>query len=221
MSTYLYFSSSAIPNKVIPAFSGMWKSTGDATRSILTPNKIKDAITIGTTINGATTAFTPFLDRQYVTPGLNGRQVISGFISGQLMAREFATNDDVNRVVMCARVFSNDGTTVRGTLLGSGNYGDTLELINNASCRNHIIASGAVATMNAVTGLDGDRIVFEIGYVCTAGGTSPQAAAKWGAGAPLLPQNATQATDGAGWLLLFPNLKFRSTQINRIESDET
>lgn len=221
MSTYLYFTSAALPNKMAPAYSGMWVTTANASRRVLTPTKTKDAITIGTTINGSGNAFISYLDRQYITPGLNGTQVISGFVSGQLMVRMFAATDAVDRVLMCARVFSNDGSVVRGTLLPSGNYGVTSTFLNNATCRNFIIASGATASMNAVTGQDGDRIVFEIGYTNSTAGTTPQAAAKWGANAPLLPQNITQTTDGAGWLLLFPNLKFRQTEIKYIESDET
>lgn len=205
---YLYFSQERA--SIAPAFSGMWQVNALATRYVLKPFQTKDSILVGSTIDTAAGGGSIGLDRQYVTPGLTQGQVINGNISGQLMVRELATTDNVDRVVMCIKLVSNNGQTIRGTLLPSGNYGPTLEFINNATCRNKTIITNSALT--SLTAIEGDRIVVEIGYQNSTAGTTPQAAAKWGAAAPLLPIDETQTTDGAGWLQIAPNLTFRNTE---------
>jgi hypothetical protein len=223
MPTRLYFANGQMP-PVAPAFSGAWFGATAGTRYVLKP--WKDGVTpaVGDTISINATLNRPELDRQYVTYGLDGPQTIAGLCSGQLMVREFAANDDVNQVRLCAKVVSNDGATVRGTLLDLANYGPTAEFISNASLRNKTIVSGAGnVSVNSINAEDGDRIVLEIGYACAAGGTTPQAAAAWGGGAyssPDLPINETQTTAAAGWFDLGSvNLRFRQTQFIS-QSDE-
>lgn len=216
----LYFTDQQVPQAgngdFSTTFSGMWRNSGQAVKRLLSPIKTKDAITTGTTVTGQAAAFTNTLDRQYVTPGLLGPQLITGQISGQLMVREYATQDNMDRVILCGKVVSNNGKIIRGFILNSGNYGPTLEFISNATHRNKTIASGQ--NLTAITGQDGDRLVFEIGYTASAGGTTPDASARWGANAPLLPVNETQTTDGAGWIAITSNLKFRETEVVSIDS---
>ncbi len=212
---YLYFSLNEVPN-ISPAFSGMWSASSQATRRVLKPKTNTDTITVGSTIDVGASAGSIALDRQYISPGLAFDQIISGKISGQLMARELVNNDNVDRVILCGKVVTSAGA-IRGTIISSGNYGPTLELLNNGM-RNKTIASGQ--SINLLTGFKGDRLVFEIGYQTSVGGTSPQGAANWGSNAPLLPVNETQLTDGAGWISITPDLKFNSTIfINQISSD--
>lgn len=213
---FLYFALNEQPN-ISPSFSGMWQTSAQATRRVLKPIKTKDAITIGTTIDGGAAAGSIYLDRQYVSPGLASQQIISGRISGQLMVREYNAGDNVDRVFLCAKVVSNNGQTIRGTLLPSGNYGPTLEFVNNATHRNKTIASGQ--NLTPVTGLPGDRLVFEIGYQNSTAGTTPQASAKWGTDAPLLPINETQTTNGAGWIAITPDLKFNTTIFTSLDDN--
>lgn len=217
---FLYFTNAQVPQAGNGGFgttySGMWRNSGQASNRLLSPIKTKDAITTGTTVTGNGAAFTAVLDRQYVTPGLLGQQLISGRISGQLMVREYATTDNMDRVILCGKVVSNDGRTIRGSILQSGNYGPTLEFISNVTHRNKTIASGQ--NLTPITGQDGDRIVFEIGYSNSTAGTTPDGSAKWGGNAPLLPVNETQTTDGAGWIAITSNLRFRSTEVMILDS---
>lgn len=205
---FLYFSLNQIPS-ISPSFSGMWQSTTGAVRRVMTSQLNKDPITTGPTINGAGDAGFTYLDRQYITPGLAYPQVIQGRISGQLMVREIAATDNVDRVLLCAKVVSNDGLTLRGVLLDSGNYGPTLEFIATGTHRNKTIASGQI--INTITGSQGDRLVFEIGYQHSTAGTTPQASAKWGSLAARLPVNETQTTNGAGWIAVTSDLVFNKT----------
>lgn len=224
MPTRLYFTNIQA-TRVAPAFSGGWFSSTAGTRYSLNPGKDQNPVVVGATININATANRAELDRQYISPGLLTNTSISGPCSGQLMVREFNVNDDVNQVRLCATVVSNDGTTVRGTLLNLANYGPTLELINNASLRNKTIISGAGnVSVNTIAALAGDRIVLEVGYACSAGGTTPQAAGSWGAGtfgSPDLPVDETTTTAAAGWFELGAvNLKFRKTQFFETSDDD-
>ncbi len=194
----------------------MWMSTTGAQRNALTPIPDKVIPAVGSTINLGVNAGFIALDRQYISPGLSQNQTINGLYSGQLMVREFATTDNVDIVMLCAKVLSNDGSIIRGTLINSGNYGPVAEFINNNSLRNKTIASGQ--TMNTVNALRGDRIVLEVGYQISTAGTTPQAAAGWGSSAPRLPVDETTTTNGAGWLLITPTLEFNTTTF--ISQDE-
>lgn len=197
MATRFYFDAST-GSPCNPAFSGSWNSSVSSVRRALSFPKGTTAIAIGTTINVTQTPSAPEQDRQYVGPPMHAF-TLSGTVKGQIMTREFSVNDDVDQLFMGIRVCSNDGSTIRSPdALAVANYGTAGEFINNASCRNNILANGD--SLTSVTVSDGDRLVIEIGYRGQAGGASPQAAAKYGEDATDLPENQTQTTNGAGWI---------------------
>jgi hypothetical protein len=215
MPTRFYFPLNT-PALVSPAFSANWTGTLPTNRYHMPTSKNDSSpITTGPTRSLSAGAGSTSLDRQYVSAGLNGQQVISGNCSGQLMVREFNAGDNVDRAILTLRVVSNDGSVVRGTPLSFGNYGPTLEFISNASLRNKTLADGDALT--TVTGLDGDRLVLEIGYQNSTAGSTVEAAAKWGTNAADLPVNETQTTNGAGWFSITPNLKFKTTQFSLLD----
>jgi hypothetical protein len=209
VATTLYFAATAAP-PVSPTTDpdAGWTSTSLREERALNDVKGSTAIAVGSTIDTAAGAGSSGLDRVYVSRRLNGAQTISGTADMQLMVREFATTDNVDRGLIKAYVVNAAATSITGTLLALGNYGPTLEFINNATCRNKTYIDGdAITTVNAN---DNDRIVLEIGYQNSAAGTTPQAAAKWGENATDLPVNETQTTDGAGWFKLSATLTFRA-----------
>lgn len=209
MATTLYFHATAAP-PVSPTTDpdAGWTSTSLRVERALNDVKGSSAIAIGSTIDTAAGAGSSGLDRVYVSRRLNGAQTISGTAAMQLMVREFATTDNVDRGLIKAYVVNEAATSITGTLLALGNYGPTLEFINNATCRNKTFADGdAITTVNAN---DNDRVVLEIGYQNSTAGTTPQAAAKWGENATDLPVNETQTTDGAGWFQFSATLIFKA-----------
>ena len=229
MPTRLYFNQQISGAPVNPAPSGAWGATAGAGRCILAP--WRDGVTPAVTlphvraINIGAGAGSTALDRICITPGLDGAQSISGRISGQLMVREYATTDNVDRAIVNAKLVSNDGATIRAVLLAQGIYGPTLEFVNNATHRNKTLISGtAVVNVSTVDAQDGDRIVFEIGWSNSTAGTTPQAGALWGGGAynsPVLPVNETQTTAAAGWIDFRDlDLKFREDKFICIEGDD-
>lgn len=197
MPTKFYFQDTRT-TELAPAFSVAWSgNTTQASRRLMFAEKGTSIMADGTTLTIAAAANSRALDRQYISLPLSGPQVISGTCSGQLLVREFVGNDNVNKIEFSVRLVNEDGTFFRATGLNVGTYSNISEF--STSMRNKIIASGASATLTNITGQDGDRIVLEIGYATSVGGTTPQAAAKWGEFAGDLPQNESQTVDGAGW----------------------
>lgn len=199
MATRLYFPlTTGAP--VSPAVDAAWQYISQVVRRALAFSKGTSAILAGTTI-GPWTVGQMALDRQYVSEPLAPGTVfaVANTVTMQLMAREFQTTDDVDRGFLGVRIVSQDGATVRATVLPVANYGSIGEFIAISAMRNKTFASGAALAAGYTT-VVGDRLVIEIGYSNAATGLTPNAAAKYGENAADLPVNETQQTDGAGWI---------------------
>lgn len=201
MASRWYFSAAGTIAGVEPAYDAGWNYTTEASRrALLAAKSASESLTIGTQIGPWTaTAGQTALDRQYISEPLKA-QTISGTFKGQVMTREYATTDNVDRLFVAVKVVSNDGTTVRATLFARANATTTLEFISNVTHRNKRIADGD--TLSSYDCTDGDRLLIEIGYSNSTAGTTPEASARWGAptGTNDLPENETQTTAGVGWI---------------------
>lgn len=199
MATRLYFpASEAAP--VSSAFDAGWEYTSEAVSRKLANVKGSSSIAAGTQI-GPWTAGQDALDRQYISTRMDAGITFTAGVTtykGQLMAREYAGTDNVDRYRFIIKVISEDGTVVRSTLNGSITSSNvTGEFVNNATHRNKSIRTSTILTDTYTTVL-GDRLLIEIGYTDLSG-TTPEASSKWGENATDLPENETQTTDGAGW----------------------
>jgi hypothetical protein len=196
-----YFSAAGTIAGVEPAYDAGWNYATEASRrALLAAKSASESLTIGTQIGPwSNTAGQTALDRQYISEPLKA-QTISGTFKGQVMTREYATTDNVDRLFVAVKVVSNDGTTVRATLFARANATTTVEFINNVSHRNKRIADGDA--LSSYDCIDGDRLLIEIGYSNSTAGTTPEASARWGAptGTNDLPENETQTTAGVGWI---------------------
>lgn len=195
--TRLYFPASEA-SVVTPAFDGTFGTNAEVTRFKLANTKGSSAITIGTQI-GPWTSASNASDRMFVSTRMDaGITFTSGSttISGQLMVREYANTDNVDKIVLVIKVVSEDGGTVRATIRNITNAATGAEFINNATHRNQTFSATCNASYTTVLG---DRLTVEIGFGDNAGST-PEASAKWGENATDLPVNNTQTTDGAPWI---------------------
>lgn len=219
----LYFDSVAT-GAASPAFDAGWSSTTGALRRRLNHVRQNSALASGSIINFVGTAGTKALDRQYISAPLNGAQTISGTVKMQLGVREEDSRNNVDQLWLAIKVVSNDGGTVRGTLLAHGNYGPTAEFEWHLGpgpagfpplYRNKKGADGDA--LSSVSALDGDRIVVEVGYSNSGAGTSPGARAIWGDDDSDLPEDETTAvaetTGPAGWIEFSTNISFREATI--------
>jgi len=140
-------------------------------------------------------------------------QTISGTVKMQLLAKEYSQNDNVTSRIEIY-VVSNDGSTVRGTLLPLGQHGPDKEFLAKfqAIFRNKTYIS-AGTNVQGLQVQDGDRLVIVVGYGPKGQQqNSPEAAVEVGTGgnpsdpAPDLPENETQIDNnggsgkGAGWI---------------------
>jgi YD repeat-containing protein len=200
----VYFSTTA--ESVAPAFHSQWNYTSEAARYKLSKTKGTSIVAAGTRIGPWTTG-TLALDRQYVSDPL-AAQTISGTVRGYMMMREYAGTDDVGYAYATMKVVSNDGTTLRGTLLTLSVYqGSFSEFINNASHKNETIFS-STTSITSLAVQDGDRLVIEIGYSDLTG-SSPEASSMWGENAPDCATNETDTTACAGWVEFTNGLIFQ------------
>src|SRR5262249_30847465 len=130
---------------------------------------------------------------------------------------ESAANDNIDKVSMKLIVVSEDGQTLRGTLLTIGDYGPTNEWATTLTARR--IADGD--TITTVNASDKDRIVLEIGYNNTTTGTSITGNMNFGDNSGTdLGDNETDTAANNPFLELSATLSFLAEQ-NPFQVSET
>ena len=154
VTTRLYLSSStAAP--ISPTYDASWENTSVVSSLLADIARGSDAAVPLMANPASTTNPTDILRAQWVY-GPIGAQTISGNVKAQFLADE--SNADANSTLqMLIRVVASDGTTVRGTLLSHGTYGNEL----GTTTRNTTFPSTALSSLDA---LDGDYIVIEVGF---------------------------------------------------------
>lgn len=143
---------------VSPTYSSLWEYTSEATRRELVTTKISSAMTDAGAQETVATSSIDVLIRQYVSQPLPA-QTISGNVKGQIRAYEFVADNDLSRAVLI-RVCSNDGSTIRGTLLE--HFPSSLTSEFNTSLQNRYFPPSTGLSSLAIQ--EGDRIVIEYGY---------------------------------------------------------
>lgn len=189
---------------VSPAIDAGWQYTTEYVRRKLNKHFVSGTSAAGTAI-GAWTSGYKAIDRQYVSDPL-AAQTISGTVTAVLMVREWATDDNVDSLVCCIKVVSNDGSTVLATLLALGTYHTPAEFINSASCRNQLFLNAqAISSYDCA---EGDRLVVELGYTNSVAGTTPTASARYN-GTSDCAANSTGTTALAGWIEFSSTITFQ------------
>lgn len=168
--TRFYLPSSGAAD-VSPPFTlqASWNETDNADRLKMVTTRINSAMT-SKSEGKANTANTRQLVRQYVSDPLEAQTIASTVtVKGTIRVNESAANDNIDKVSLKLIVVSNDGQTLRCTLLGLGDYGPTNEWATSLTARR--IADGdTISAACSVTA--GDRVVIELGFNNTTAGTS-------------------------------------------------
>lgn len=197
MATRFYLPSSTAA-AVSPAFDSGWERTVDANRIECVTSKTSTAMATKTFEEPSSTG-QDSLARQYVSKPLSGAQTITGTVKGQIRAAENDAGSD-GRSQLKIRVVSNDGSTVRGTLLDYDTAGLANEWATTLTNRRFPRTAGSALT--SVNALDGDRIVFEIGvriHAVPLG--SDQYSIRFGdTGSTDLAEDETTTTDNVPWI---------------------
>jgi hypothetical protein len=148
--------------------------------------------------------------RQYVSDPIKA-QTISGTIKGQFQCLETLANDNLF-LTLKVYVVSNDGSTVRGTLLPI-TRDTTTELATTLTNRNF-----PSTALTSVVALENDRIVIEVGLggsitSGTGGIVGHNGSIRWGCNASSgdLPEDDTQTgTTYRPWVEFSQNILFQT-----------
>lgn len=212
MATRFYLSSTAT-SPVTPGFAA-WTRNTEGDRRKMSPVDGNSVMTSKTFwANQAAAADATCLNRQYISdpmsPGITFR--IGDTVKLVLRCMESAANDNVNRCPICVKVYSEDGLTLRATLLALLHYGpNTTEWATSLSSKQ--AADGDAITAGWTT-LAGDRLVVEIGgQVSSSGGTSVTGTQSFGEdGASDLLESEGVGTALNPWFEISCNITFTTT----------
>src|SRR3989339_641061 len=149
---YLPASGAAAVN---PTYNAGWEKTSQADNLRCVTPKLNTAMASKTSSENVSTNPYDVLTRQYVSDPIAG-QTISGTLKGQIRVMESNNLANFNRAIV-VYVVSNDGATVRGTLLSI--FGGGTEYDNAFQNRNFPEST----VLSSVNAQNGDRIVIEIG----------------------------------------------------------
>ena len=196
MGTRFYFpaSSGAV---VTPTIDSAWNDYEDYVSRRLSQTKGTSTLAFGSSIDW--TSGSKALDRQYVSDKMQSGIEFSTSVTvkGQLVIKESGSNDNVGQIMLGIRVVSQDGGTVRRTLLAVAGYRAYNE--TDTTGINRMIADGdALAPSSSYTTVEGDRLCIELGYTDNAG-TSIAAQGMWGENGTDLPESES-GTSGVGWI---------------------
>lgn len=195
---------------VSPAFAA-WDDSSEADRLKMVTTRISSAMANKIVTDNFGIVNEKQLWRQYVSDPL-APGAISGTVSGQVRCSESLATANQDEVCLCVKVVSNDGSTLRGTLLALGFYGTTKEY-PTGTAENRIIASAQA--LSSVTAQAGDRLVVEIG---TRPSTLPLAAAPTIAAvfgddnASDLPADQTETSTFNPWIEFSQTIGFALTR---------
>lgn len=206
MVTRLYFTaSSSNPASTNPAFDAGWVTTAVAVRRSLIGSKAAATETLSGTLGGA--AADNSLAVQAISPPLSGAQSIGGAAtswSGVGDGRELDLADNIDQKVRAIKVISNDGTTVRGTLVSLAAAGNTTEALTSLAGWLFANAGG----LTQVSAQDTDRILVEWGPGEVGVGTTPNWELRIGGNGTDHALAQGDTTGSVPWIEFSQNLTF-------------
>src|SRR3990167_2800766 len=153
MATRFYLPSSGAA-AVNPNFGAAWDDTSIATRLKCVTTKIASAMTTVSFADAVDTQ-ADVLFRQYVSNPITAQTVDIQTITTSVRCKERATTCNM-RFTVRVGIVSNDGVTSRGNVLALSTGGSEINEVALTSMFKSL-------TSSAVTALDGDREVIEIG----------------------------------------------------------
>ena len=168
MATRLYLCA-AEATPVTPGFAAWQETDGALRRRMRTFTDAGDALANGSA--QASTAGNTQLHRQFVSDRLAAGITFTSGVSTltcQIQGLESAANDNIINRVRCVKVVSEDGNTIRATLIALGNATSVVEW--NTAMRN-LTFLNATTVGATYTTVAGDRLVLEVGHDDSAGST--------------------------------------------------
>src|SRR3990172_1902638 len=159
---YYFPSSGAAP--VSPAFDAGWEVTSDAVRYPMPTTPGVTVLGLVTAVDNGNSAYQDLLAGQFVSDAIAAQTIPVQPVKIQMQAYEYTGTANLF-LSFLIKVVSNDGTTVRGTLLPLTLDNTELNVGTQQNRRFTATTSSVVAQAN-------DRIVVEVGFSGDPGGTS-------------------------------------------------
>lgn len=226
---YFPFSTAA---QVSPSATAGFDETDEVLYRYLNHVKGTSTVDDGQTVDHSGTGSNDEVDRIYVSSPMPAGQVFSEFmttIQGVLPVRQVANNDNIKGAVIAVYIYSEDGTTLRETLLTQAAHGLQYNLGRfevgigtTDEARNEYLSRPYERVENGYTTVFGDRIVVAIGFrVESIGGTTPQFVGRYGedlddCALNRIDTNIGVATDDcSGWLEFSNHIEFLPIAMRR------
>lgn len=209
MATRFYLPNGSSAAVTVSSTTG-WDSTGGK----ITPDQACSKDKLGTALTtdslvSLSSNNQKVLSRQFVSKPI-AAQTVTGTIKAYIMGKQSNAKGKVFRALMRAIVVSNDGSTVRGTLLAADQYAVDSEW-PTGSPTVRCFADGD--TVSDVTASAGDRIVFQFGFTDDGSGNTSKCSAALRFGddnASDLPESVDDATDANPWVELSMDVVFQN-----------
>ncbi len=204
MATRFYLPTSVVAPISIAGDSS-WERDGNSRRGCVTKKVGSAASDFG--VANAVAGPSDGLVCQFVSAAL-AAQTILGTIKGQVLSQEDSGRADY-RAQLLVKVVSNDGKTLRGILLAHDTDVLRSEFATSLVNRKFPVAWSLVgATVDTLSIVDGDRLVFEIGArKHDTSTTSRTATLRFGDNGTDLPEDEA-ATVGDPWIELSHDVVF-------------
>ena len=186
---------------VSPAYAAWGDAVQASPRLKMVTTRISSAMASISLTDGVGDPNVRFLWRQYVSDPV-GAQTIDGTVKGQLRVLSDGPGT-WNRVCLCIKVVSNDGTTLRGTLLALGEYFANASFAISLTNRKSSDLDG----LSSVVAQANDRIVVEFGCLATGGAADAMAQMSCGDDSGTdLPEDETTTAANNPWIEFSGNL---------------
>ena len=155
MATRFYLPSTGAA-AVAPDYDGAWEDTASASRLAAVTEKISSAMANAAISGDSDATDKDYLTRQYVSVPIAAQTISVQTIKFQVRAQEDSSNNNLFTTIGI-RVVTNDGSSVRGTVLAVTS--DNTEMVVNSTPENRQFS----ATSTQVIAEANDRIVIEVG----------------------------------------------------------
>jgi hypothetical protein len=213
MGLHLYYSDDTAPVSHTPAAG--WEVTSGFGTGLL--STVLDNFAAGpfhTSRNGSGVANDDSLHGQFISEPI-AAGTISGTVKGQLFARAASGLTDA-RAQIVIKVISNDGSTVRGTLLDFDTAALSSEFNISASVAvNRMFPRGGSVALSSVVAQAGDRLCIEVGHRNHGTNTGVVRITSGDDASPTtdLPEDETQDNSGThvGWIEFSQDIGFLKT----------
>lgn len=207
--TRFYLPSSGSVSGVSPSFGPGWE-LNPPTRLKCVTSKINSSMSTVSRSDGGNQADDVDVGTRQYTSDPIAAQTISGTVKGQI--RGFMNQSSSNySPAIIIKVYSKNGTTLRGTLLSS--FSDDASSGHEFSSSTHTnrkFPDGGSASLTSVDAQEGDRIVIEIGARRNASGVSGRSfeLVIGDNASSLLPEDTTTTTALNPWIEFSQTIRF-------------